>query len=99
MERSRPGWLPVSTGPMLAHHFSSSERGLRRTRRISMKLKFKFLTILAACIGLLSAGRALFAAGGQISGQVVNGTTGSPVANQTIQLLMPRGGMQQVATA
>ena len=29
----------------------------------------------------------------------MNGTTGSPVANQTLQLLMPRGGMQQVATA
>ena len=41
----------------------------------------------------------MFAAGGKISGQVVNGTTGSPVANQTLQLLMPRGGMQQVATA
>ena len=29
----------------------------------------------------------------------MNGTTGQPVARQTLQLLMPRGGMQQVATA
>ena len=59
----------------------------------------KFLTVLAACLWLLGQGAALFAAGGQISGQVLNGTTGSPVPNQTLQLLMPRGGMQQVATA
>ena len=30
---------------------------------------------------------------------MVNGTTGKPVANQTLELLAPRGGMQQVATA
>ena len=59
----------------------------------------KFLAFSAACILLLGSGPALFAAGGKISGQVVNGTTGSPVSNQTLQLLMPRGGMQQVATA
>jgi 5-hydroxyisourate hydrolase-like protein (transthyretin family) len=59
----------------------------------------KFLTVAAACLWLLSSGSALHAAGGKISGQVVNGTTGAPVAGQTLQLLMPRGGMQQVATA
>ncbi|MGA3322844.1 MAG: carboxypeptidase-like regulatory domain-containing protein [Terriglobia bacterium] len=62
-------------------------------------LPSKFLTISAACLWLLGSGSALLAAGGKISGQVVNGTTGSPVANQTLQLLMPRGGMRQVATA
>ncbi len=62
-------------------------------------LPSKFLAISAACIWLLGSGSGLFAAGGKISGQVVNGTTGSPVANQKLQLLMPRGGMQQVATA
>jgi 5-hydroxyisourate hydrolase-like protein (transthyretin family) len=62
-------------------------------------LPTKLLTISAACLWLLGSGSALLAAGGKISGQVVNGTTGSPVANQTLQLLMPRGGMQQVATA
>jgi hypothetical protein len=30
---------------------------------------------------------------------VLNGTTGKPAVNQTLSLLMPRGGMQQVATA
>lgn len=55
--------------------------------------------ISAACLGLLGSGTALLAAGGKISGQVLNGTTGNPVANQTLQLLMPRGGMQQAATA
>ena len=62
-------------------------------------LPSKFLTLSAACIWLLGSGAALLAAGGKISGQVLNGTTGSPVSNQTLQLLMPRGGMQQVATA
>jgi len=59
----------------------------------------RFLTISAACLWLVGSGSARLAAGGKISGQVVNGTTGSPVSNQTLQLLMPRGGMQQVATA
>ena len=59
----------------------------------------QFLTASAACLLLLGQGAALLAAGGHISGQVRNGTTGSPVAGQTLQLLMPRGGMQQAATA
>jgi 5-hydroxyisourate hydrolase-like protein (transthyretin family) len=59
----------------------------------------KFLTLAVACLWLLSSSSALLAAGGKVSGQVLNGTTGSPVSNQTLQLLMPRGGMQQVATA
>jgi hypothetical protein len=62
-------------------------------------LPSKLLTLAAAGICLLGSGTILLAAGGKISGQVQNGTTGSPVANQTLQLLMPRGGMQQVATA
>jgi hypothetical protein len=36
---------------------------------------------------------------GRIQGEVVNGTTGQPVAKQAVQLLLPRGGMQRVATA
>ncbi len=59
----------------------------------------KFLMISAACLLLLGQGAALLAAGGNISGQVLNGTTGRPVSGQTLQLLMPRGGMQQVAMA
>jgi hypothetical protein len=59
----------------------------------------KFLMISAACLWLLGSGATLLAAGGKISGQVMNGTTGTPVADQKLQLLMPRGGMQQVATA
>jgi 5-hydroxyisourate hydrolase-like protein (transthyretin family) len=62
-------------------------------------LPSRFLMISAACLWLLGSGSALLAAGGKISGQVVNGTTGSPVADQKLQLLMPRGGMQQVSTA
>ncbi len=64
-----------------------------------MKRRLQFIAVSAACLWLLSGCSALFAAGGKISGQVVNGTTGNPVANQTVQVLMPRGGMQQVATA
>jgi hypothetical protein len=62
-------------------------------------LPSKLLRISAAGLWLLGSGAALLAAGGKISGQVMNGTTGSPVADQKLQLLMPRGGMQQVATA
>jgi len=36
---------------------------------------------------------------GRIQGAVSNGTNGQPVANQAVQLLLPRGGMQRVATA
>ncbi|MFZ0961167.1 MAG: carboxypeptidase-like regulatory domain-containing protein [Terriglobia bacterium] len=61
--------------------------------------QFKLLAASAIGLLLLVSGPGLLAAGGKISGQVVNGTTGDPVANQTLQLLMPRGGMQQVATA
>jgi hypothetical protein len=50
-------------------------------------------------MGLVGAGSPLRAAAAGISGNIVNGTTGKPVAGQTLQLLMPRGGMQQVATA
>jgi hypothetical protein len=35
---------------------------------------------------------------GRIQGNVANGTTGMPVMNQVVQLLLPRGGMQRVAT-
>jgi len=57
------------------------------------------VAVLTACLCALFSGTTALAAGGKISGQVTNGTTGSPVANQKLQLLMPRGGMQQVATA
>src|SRR5215472_1833302 len=36
---------------------------------------------------------------GQVRGTVSNGTTGHAVGGQEVRLLMPRGGMQQVATA
>jgi hypothetical protein len=62
-------------------------------------LPSKFIVVSATCALLLGSGSALRAAGCRISGQVVNGTSGSPVPNQKLQLLMPRGGMQQVATA
>ena len=35
----------------------------------------------------------------RIEGQVINGTTGQPVANHELRLLQPRGGMQQIAAA
>jgi len=35
---------------------------------------------------------------GTIQGQVTNGTTGKPAANQMVQLLLPRGGMQRVGS-
>lgn len=60
---------------------------------------FKLAAHWVAFLWLLGSIPAAHAAGARISGQVVNGTTGSPVAEQKLQLLMPRGGMQQVATA
>ncbi len=38
-------------------------------------------------------------AAGRIQGQIVNGSTHQALPNQVVQLLMPRGGMQPVATA
>jgi 5-hydroxyisourate hydrolase-like protein (transthyretin family) len=35
----------------------------------------------------------------RLEGRLMNGTTGQPVAHHTVQLLAPRGGMQQVASA
>lgn len=60
--------------------------------------KSKFLAVAAVCLLSLAGGSTLLAAGAKISGRVLNGTTGSPVANQHLVLLMPRGGMQPVAT-
>jgi hypothetical protein len=54
--------------------------------------------ILASHLFLVSLPAAMQAQG-RIQGQVVNGTTGRKVSNQAVQLLLPRGGMQRVATA
>ena len=55
--------------------------------------------ILLASILLLVPVPAVLPAQGRIQGEVANGTTGQPVAHQAVQLLLPRGGMQRVATA
>jgi len=56
------------------------------------------LIVVASALLLVTFPAGLQAAG-RIQGQVANGTTGAPVANQVVRLLLPRGGMQQVATA
>jgi hypothetical protein len=56
------------------------------------------LILLASHMLLVSLPAALRAQA-RIQGQVANGTMGNPVANQAVQLLLPRGGMQRVATA
>jgi hypothetical protein len=56
------------------------------------------LIFLASVLLLVSLPAAL-PAQGRIQGQVWNGTTGKQVSNQAVQLLLPRGGMQRVATA
>ena len=58
-------------------------------------------TLLACSLAALCASLAAAPASaqGKVAGRVVNGTTHQPVANQLVQLLVPRGGMQQVATA
>src|SRR5438132_7230452 len=42
---------------------------------------------------------AVMRAQGRIEGQILNGTTSQPVADQEVRLLSPRGGMQQVGKA
>jgi hypothetical protein len=55
------------------------------------------LIFLASHLLLVSLPAALQAQG-RIQGQVWNGTTDKQVSNQAVQLLLPRGGMQRVAT-
>jgi hypothetical protein len=55
------------------------------------------LVSLASVLLLVSLPAVLLAQG-RIQGAVANGTNGQPVANQTVQLLLPRGGMQRVAS-
>jgi 5-hydroxyisourate hydrolase-like protein (transthyretin family) len=55
------------------------------------------LILLASVLSLVSL-PAVLRAQGRIQGEVANGTTGQPVANQAVQLLLPRSGMQRVAT-
>ena len=62
------------------------------------RLSTRLFAAVAACLCLIGSASTLFAAGAKISGRVMNGTTGAPVAHQSLQVLMPRGGMQQVAT-
>ncbi len=62
------------------------------------KLPSKLFAVLAASLCVIGSVSTLFAAGARISGRVMDGTTGAPVADQSIQVLMPRGGMQQIAT-
>ena len=57
---------------------------------------FRNLAVSLALAALLPAG--LFGQA-QVQGTVSNGTTGRAVSGQEVKLLMPRGGMQQVATA
>lgn len=51
-----------------------------------------------ACAFLFAASGPALLAQGRVEGQVRNGTLGRTVPNQEVRLLMPRGGMQQIAT-
>jgi hypothetical protein len=61
---------------------------------VQTKLTLKIPILLA----LMSAAPGLVLAEGQITGRVINGTTNQPAAGQEVDLLMPRGGMQQVGS-
>jgi len=55
------------------------------------------LSLRLLCLSLLSPlFLALSASAGTLSGTVKNGTTGKPVAHQTVVLLSPMGGMQEI---
>lgn len=56
-------------------------------------------TVIISCFLCGLVAPALLRAQSHIEGQVINGTTGHPVAKQELRLLQPRGGMQQVASA
>jgi hypothetical protein len=56
-------------------------------------------SIFLASVPLLVSFPAVLQAQGRIQGAVANATTGQPVASQAVQLLLPRGGMQRVASA
>ncbi len=60
-------------------------------------MSFNWILLLAPVLAL--AGPSARLEGAQIQGQVMNGTTRQPQPDQAVQLLMPRGGMQQVASA
>lgn len=64
-----------------------------------LRIGFNWILLLAAVLALTGQTTRLEGAPAQMQGQLVNGTTGQPQANQAVQLLMPRGGMQQVASA
>ena len=64
--------------------------------KVIFPIKKIFTIYLMAFLCLAASGPSALAAGGKISGQVTNGTTERPVANQALVLLMPRGGMQPV---
>ena len=55
------------------------------------------LLFQAVALGVLFP--AVMRAQGRIEGQILNGTTSQPVADQEVRLLSPRGGMQQVGKA
>jgi len=55
-------------------------------------------SIFLATVPFLVFLPAVLQAQGRIQGAVANGTTGQPVAGQAVQLLLPRGGMQRVAS-
>jgi hypothetical protein len=61
-----------------------------------MKLLFKCVLLTALLTALLPV---MALAQGKVEGTVSNGTVGKPVAHQEVRLLMPRNGMQPVATA
>src|SRR3989441_11100023 len=55
------------------------------------------LLLCAVALGVVFP--AVTRAQGRIEGQILNGATSQPVADQEVKLLSPRGGMQQVGTA
>ncbi|HXJ97021.1 MAG TPA: hypothetical protein VMT20_29630 [Terriglobia bacterium] len=63
-----------------------------------MKPSSQFASI-ACAIAFAALFPVALSAQAQVQGTVSNGTTGRAVGGQEVRLLMPRGGMQQVATA
>ena len=87
--RVRPGHKKLVFSRRIQNTLSIGVKGLSTMRSGSTSL---------ASVLLLVSLPAVSPAQGRIQGVLSNGTIGQPAANQTVQLLLPRGGMQRVAS-
>lgn len=83
-----------------AHHDLGNSRAVRyrvdSLYEVKNRAKYTFWTVITVFAVILGVPVCSMAA--QVSGQISNGTTNRPVANQKVELVSPRGGMAIVGT-